>query len=54
MENFDATYQAAKDRAERKASQLANALMKAHRDEDLIRASEDAGYREKLYQEFQL
>lgn len=54
MEDFAAAYQAAKDRAEAKASTLANALMKAHREEDLIRASEDAGYREKLYQEFHL
>ena len=54
MENFTEHYEKRKARAEERASALAQELMKAGRQEDLFRAAEDSGYREKLYQEFDL
>lgn len=54
MEDFDIQYKQVKEETERRAIKLAQLLISAGREEDLFRASENAKFREDLYQEFGL
>ena len=52
MENFDQYYKQKKAEDERRAAKLAAALTRAGRQNELFKASANAKFREKLYQEF--
>lgn len=54
MEDFEEMYKEVKQEEEDRAAQLARILAKLGRESDAFRAAEDAEFREKLYQEFEL
>jgi hypothetical protein len=54
MENFEEHYKQRKAQEDERAAKLVAALTQAGRQDELFRASENAAYRNKLYQEFGL
>ena len=51
MLNFEETYANRKANMEERAADLARMLMQQGRQEDILRAAQDAKFREKLYRE---
>lgn len=54
MEDFESQYEVVKEETELRAIKLSQYLLKAGREDDLFKASENAKYREELYVEFGL